>query len=495
NIVTVTACGTTEYVVIKGNQVTFSVTNATSPDEAIKQGDIVNISFNGLHMPLPKFSGIYNPGFTNTIKASYSTENGGKVQSSGTQYDFISNHTISMTVYDHGTVKLTKGTIPLTSMGFVPGSHRELTDMGVSANFNASAVPAEFSRLPDISFTVLKNEDLSYLHEARENYSNLSKVEIMCGTSSYQKSFQFNLTTEAKASVKNNTATFSSINSEYPLLVTATPVNSDVTMEFRYWEAGDTVKHTVDLTPDETLSLENIFSGEKAIYMEIAVTPNNPIYGEGEVYFYVVYKTTAGFTKPILKALNVKDTEGNSFSAPYGVLRSENGLGISYTQTDYTCYIPEDAEAVTLSVARLNGSSDITLGSETQNIGIAETAFSVISVPNTETDVTITLADGAIYTVKLIKADGVLQKKIISDGEIVAVSFANTEDTNLDFYLASYVTENQMERLSGGRKELSAGDNTVYLSLSEFTDVSNLNLFVWDENLCPVFLKSKIETE
>jgi len=135
NIVTVTAGDTTEYVVIKGKKLKLKVTENT-------------ISFEGLNMPLPKFSGIYNPGFGNTVKASYTDENGNPVTSKGVQYNFITSHSITA---ENGKAKLSDGTISLSSMGFEPGAHRSLTDNGIGANFSASAHTAAFSRLPDIT--------------------------------------------------------------------------------------------------------------------------------------------------------------------------------------------------------------------------------------------------------------------------------------------------------------------------------------------------------
>lgn len=493
NIVSVTAGDTTEYVIIKGNKVTVNIENTTSPEEPIKQGDTIKISFDGLHIPMPKFSGIYNPGYGNTIKLTYQKENGRYVLGSGAQYNFITYHAITMTVYDKGTVKLTNGTIPFTSMGSVPGSHRELTDTGVGANFNAVEVPAEFSHLPDITFEVLKNDDLSYMDSAKETYANLSKVNILCGTSTYQKAFNIN-SAGSNANKKNTTATFTSFNTEFPISVTATPLNDNVTMEFRYWELGDTEKKTIPLKADETITLDNPFSGEKTIYMEMAVTPINPVYGEERVYSYVVYKSD--FSKPILKTLNIKDADGNAFSAPYGVLYSENNSGVAYTQTDYYCYIPKDADAVTVSLARLSGTADVTIGEETKSIKTSETAFSPVSVPTDETVITIVLDDGAQYCIKLIKAEGILQKDVVYDNEKLAISFISTENKELDFYIASYINEvNRMSHITCDAKNIVSGENTVFLDLSQFTEMEKIKLFVWDKNLSPVFDKMNIELE
>ena len=492
NVVSVTAGNTVEYVIIKGNKVVVNIENATSPGESIKQGDTVKISFDGLHIPMPKFSGIYNSGYGGTIKASYKTADGRTVQSNGTQYDFITNHTISMTVYEKGTVELTDGTIPFTSMGFVPGSHRELTDMGVGANFNAVAVAAEFCHLPDISFEVLQNDDASYLEEARENYTKLSKASILWGTSSYQSAFSFSLS-GSNANKKNNTKTFTNFNSEFPLIVSAMPVNAGVNMEFRYWELGDSEKKKAELTPGGELTIASPFSGEKPIYMEIAVTPKNPVFGEEKVYSYVAYKTTDGFDRPVLKTLNIKDADGNDFAEPFGVLRSDNNTGLAYTETDYYCYIPSNAESVILSLARVNGTSDITIGEETKNVGTSETSFSSVATAQAETTVAITLADGDVYTVKLIKADKVMEKKVVHDSERIAVSFINPTAAALDFVVAGYDKNNAMTKTKALSCELAAGENTVYLSYADFTDEANIKLFVWDKALSPVINSIQIK--
>lgn len=210
--------------------------------------------------------------------------------------------------------------------------------------------PAEFSILPDISFEVLQNDDLSYMDTASESYCNLKNVNILCGTSTYQKSFVFNLTAEAKASAKNSSTAFSSINAAYPFTVSATPVNEGVTMKFSYWELGDAEKKTTTLNPGEAVSLENTFSGTAPIYMELEVKPLNPVYGEGRVYSYVAYKTTTGFNRPILKTINITDTAGEAYA-----LYSDNHTGIAYIETDYYCYIPSDTESVTFGLARVNG--------------------------------------------------------------------------------------------------------------------------------------------
>lgn len=490
NIVTVTAGNTTEYTVIKGKKVTANIENVTSPEQPVKQGDTVKISFSGLHMPLPKFAGIYNPGYGGTAKISYTTDSGGSLSSAGTQYNFINNHAITFTAYEKGRMNLTGGHIALTNTGYEPNSHRELTDTGVGANFNAATSAHLYSVLPDLSLEVAENPDLSYMENAAESFCNLSKVEILCGTSTFMKSFGFTLNNETKASAKNSNTTFSGINAAYPFTVSATPVNDGVTMKFRYWELGDAGKTEVPLTAGETLTLVNSFTGEKPIYMEIEVTPSNPVFGDGEVYSYVAYKSTAGFERPILKTLKVTDGEGNAFAAPYGVLYSDNKEGISYTETEYYCYVPKETEAVTLSLARLIGTADATIGEETLSVATSEVAFSPIGTEADETTVTIQLADSGSYTLKLIKAEGIHEKSIVHDGEKIAVSFKNTEDMSLRFYLVSY---EEGVKVRVVEKEALAGENAVYLYSADFAGLKDVTLLAWDEDMKPLWERNEIK--
>lgn len=158
NLITVTAGSTTEYLVVKGDKLTANIANVTNPDSPIKQGDTIQVSFDGLHMPIPKMGGMYNPGYKSTIKAEYTLPDGSKITSGGAQYDFISNHTITITVYDEGILKLTGGSIPMTCMGMEIGGHRSITDTGIPANFNASEIAGRYCILPDMEIEVLKTD-------------------------------------------------------------------------------------------------------------------------------------------------------------------------------------------------------------------------------------------------------------------------------------------------------------------------------------------------
>ncbi len=482
NIVSVSAGGSTEYVIIKGGRLTAHIDNVTNPDSPIKQGDTVQVSFEGLHIPVPKFAGIYNPGYGSTLKLTYNSSLGGQISGKGAQYNFINNHAITFKVYNEGSVLLSGGKISMTSMGDPFGSHRYITDEGRNANFNASQVEGTFCILPDINIEVLKNDDLSYLTEACESYCNLSKVNILCGNSSYLKSFSISKTTETAASAVNSNTTFSSINPSYPVTVTAEAVNPDVSMEFRYWEEGEEQKHTMPLTSGSTLEIgTGIFSGEKTINMEIAVTPNNPIYGGTKVYSYVVYKSTADFEKPILKALEIKDENNEVFEGMYGVLRSKTGKGISYTNTDYYCYVPSSAQSVTVNLSRLIGTSDISINGEALSVSTSNTAFSPISLAGDSTDITINVADGRTYNVQVIKSDKIITESPVFSEGIAKVTLLSPIDKHLIVFVGSY-DGIVLKEISNTASDIT-GDTTVFVDCRSFTYTDDVKMFVWDENM------------
>ena len=47
-------------------------------------------------------AGVYNPGYESTGKVSYITEDGETIQSSGSQYDFISSQDLKVTIPSYG---------------------------------------------------------------------------------------------------------------------------------------------------------------------------------------------------------------------------------------------------------------------------------------------------------------------------------------------------------------------------------------------------------
>ncbi|MBQ7820952.1 MAG: S-layer homology domain-containing protein [Clostridia bacterium] len=160
NIVRITADGITDHRVIRGARLKANI-EAVSEDGKVYPGDEITIGFEGLYQPVPKFSGIYNPGFGNTMKTNYTL--GDRLYTSkGTQYALIeeASNCITLTIpADAGeSITLTGGKITGTSMGSSYGRHRELTDMGRPANFGAGAEILADIALPDLDIEVVLTE-------------------------------------------------------------------------------------------------------------------------------------------------------------------------------------------------------------------------------------------------------------------------------------------------------------------------------------------------
>jgi len=146
-----------EYQVVRAAKVTQTITNLNRA-EGIMAGDQLKIVYSGLYTPVAKFSGIYNPGFGQGHKVTYTVPEGYTVAQTGGQYDFISTNTYTVTVPEDalGDVTLTGGHIYFNVMGVADplGGHRTLTDAGCGTNMSAVSTLHTRSILPDVTFTV-----------------------------------------------------------------------------------------------------------------------------------------------------------------------------------------------------------------------------------------------------------------------------------------------------------------------------------------------------
>ena len=162
NIIRITSGDTVEYQIVRGAPVTTTITNVSRPGQPVRPGDSVSISFNGLYMPLPKFSGIYNPGFGLGELVVYggTPENVTLVSTvTGNQYSLRSKNGLTVSAASAGTYTLSGGFIYFNVMGIADplGGHRLLTDSGVGANFSAVSTLHTRALLPDVTITVYSN--------------------------------------------------------------------------------------------------------------------------------------------------------------------------------------------------------------------------------------------------------------------------------------------------------------------------------------------------
>ena len=150
--------GTASYQVVRGDKITTTITNITNPEESLGAGDTARITLDGVHFPMGKMSGIYNPGYRYGHKLTY-TLGETQVQTKGTfQYDFPSNAYVDITIPGDAkpgdSFTLTDGYIHFNNMGSAPGEHRNITDDGVPTNMNASSSQYSRSILPEITISL-----------------------------------------------------------------------------------------------------------------------------------------------------------------------------------------------------------------------------------------------------------------------------------------------------------------------------------------------------
>ncbi len=314
NVIAVTTEAGTDYQIVRAKEISYTIKNKTTGESAvngapaIKTGDSVTISLGKLDMPIPKMSGIYNPGYLGTGKTAYMMNGEYLLTSKGTQYDFSSNHDITFTALVEGQNSL-QGYISLSSMGSDFGAHRNITDAGAPANMNASEKFGSFGILPDITFTVDENSEYD---SSTEDLTKLSSLQLYVGASTYMVGIEKAIT-DTKGNVistwKNPSATMG-------LHVKAEAASYLSKLQMRYWYEGEQPK-TVDLTS----GVESVLSGSdftpdgtKLLNLQILVTPPAGM-GEAKAYNYVILGGTANqkYVHPVIKTLSVS-SEGKTLA-------------------------------------------------------------------------------------------------------------------------------------------------------------------------------------
>ncbi|MBR5791567.1 MAG: S-layer homology domain-containing protein, partial [Ruminiclostridium sp.] len=169
NILRVTTETGTAYQVVRGDKISTRLVNVTDPGQPFEAGDTVRVILDGLHTPIPKMAGNYNPGAKDSfaegagslIQLNY-TFCGSPVQGTGRQYDFItSGNAVEVTIpesEDGTVVSLQDGYIGLGVIGltkFADGgdSHRNIPDGGCVTR-DSKATAHTRSVLPDITIEV-----------------------------------------------------------------------------------------------------------------------------------------------------------------------------------------------------------------------------------------------------------------------------------------------------------------------------------------------------
>lgn len=155
NIIRVTkADGTTAYQLVRGDKIKVELTVLTdlNGNGEADLGDTVRVQLHGLHNPVGKMSGIYNPGFSHGQRLTWSFNGQNVQQQTYYQYNFVTNAYIDVTIPTENASEyvLTDGYINFNVFGDGPGNHRNLTDNGRGVNTSAGSAKYTRSLLPDI---------------------------------------------------------------------------------------------------------------------------------------------------------------------------------------------------------------------------------------------------------------------------------------------------------------------------------------------------------
>ncbi len=164
NIIRVTTDMGIAYQVVRGDKVELKVKNNTHPGKPIAAGDEISLTLVGVHTPIPKIAGTYNPGYKNNtdgdggvhLHYSFGDET---VRSEGKQYNFsIEGATVKFTVPENteeteftlseGYIGL--GVIGVTAFSDDGESHRNIPDSGGGTRGSTTSFHTR-SILPDIT--------------------------------------------------------------------------------------------------------------------------------------------------------------------------------------------------------------------------------------------------------------------------------------------------------------------------------------------------------
>lgn len=168
NILRVTTSAGTAYHVVRGDKVSVQVNEMVGDgDGAAEPGETVRVTLKGLHMPIPKMAGNYNPGYYgnndgySSVHLNYSV-NGQTVYGPGTQYNFINAaNYLDIAIpedWDSDTLTLSDGYIGLGVMGLTSfdtggDSHRNIPDSGCGTRASESTWHTR-SVLPEVTIKV-----------------------------------------------------------------------------------------------------------------------------------------------------------------------------------------------------------------------------------------------------------------------------------------------------------------------------------------------------
>ncbi len=373
NLITVETADGTDYMLVRAKKITYTIENKTTgktsndEDFSVRVGDKLCVHFNQFNMPIPKMSGIYNPGWMSTAKTCFMLNNKYAFTSVGTQYDYITDakSCINFTAYIPGENTLSGGYIQSGSMGDDFGNHRNITDAGRGTNFSAINKTGYFGSIEDITFNVEESEDASVDYDALVKIKNGGS--ILLGATNNNNAGKFSISNTTK---DNNYLNYSkttqaiSNQSDYGLRANIQTVDYYTELELRYWYEGDEKKVVPMISGVETVVPQEVIkpNADKILNVEVVVKPVCSDLGPEKVYSFVFLpgKSNLKYVHPIFKGLTASAEEGATAVLKGEPLRytTENGRLEMYTTSDTVTLTGEMLQKYTNKTNKTQDNSD-----------------------------------------------------------------------------------------------------------------------------------------
>ncbi len=473
NIIEMKAGSSVRYFAVRAYGLDVTVYDKTvnmNTDNQIRPGDTVEISFEGLMMPLPKLGAIYNPGYPADIWIQYDL-NGMQMDSTHTQYAIRKVNTITYTATEPGTFTLKGGKIHGSVIGESMKAHRVLTKGGMATSYNGGDSGVSFNgylcTLPDITFTVAGKSDED--QQAKYDYTSLRyldgvspKLSLDSDTITYKKladgeELPGNLITSLKSTDTN----FRS------LVYNIMPENANnVNLYMRYWTENYPTANVGAMKIGQEGKSKRFSKNDDITYIELVVSPKDPEKGYAKSYCIRVCDTGSSYygTKPFLEKLEIvipnpddcTPISGKLFADPVSYKDGNDtktldfGVGFIGTEQNYSATVPNSVSEIRFST------KPMTEGDQTTEVRVngavvgTDNISQAIQLKEGSNTIQIQCAKGSetlTYTVRVTREAGP-QTVSFTNADSAAVNYikkadgtgkTTVENGSCDLYPGDYV--------------------------------------------------------
>ena len=468
NVIKIKKNNIEKYHVIRAAEIGVRIANQTEPGKKLTVGDTARISLDGLYIPVPKMSAVYNPGlFTYTGTTSpyiQYTIDGEIFKGVGGQYSIRNDNAIFIEADTEGDYVLKNGVVNEGYMGSPLITHYNIPEEGLLRNFNAVGIPGLYDILPDIKIHFDEKQDSS-----DEQFNKLRYLGIKHNADGQVLMFESDGTITTRIDPSNGlsgedykSCSVVSIgpsknldgDNVFPQFI-GKLYDDNVTLVLRYWTQENEKKH-IKISNGETFDI--IADGftpsyNTILFAELIVIPNDNNLEPYTYSFVMPYGSPMNI--PYLKNITLlsqdhqdeyeaSDAVFHSDKASYIIDGEENeldfGEGFLVGEYNYNTSVPESAEEIkidlkwvrTVAGVESNGAKAVITVEDNDEFSLEyqgpkpdqENTIITDAIPlNKEGDttirVTVTSTDTLfqnvtnVYTIKVSKHGKIARRKVI----------------------------------------------------------------------------------